>query len=401
MTSRAVIVGDGPVRLWALSSRERLTRQLRRAGVAQVTDRLPLPSEAGSVVLVRADHVYDDRVIAGLVTSPKIFLRADADPDAAIVAAHVPVALASAAAETLHGSARLSTVNARVVTPGTLAAAYQKQLRKAEPPFVERIVPAARRDLEDRLFAGSYKGVTDLITKWVWPRPARWVTRLCAAAGLHPNLVTAIGTGLAVAAGVLFSAGEYGWGLVLGWLMTFLDTVDGKLARVTISSSRFGHYLDHVTDLVHPPLWYLAWGLGLASLEPGLGGSALTATLTIIVAGYVVGRLVEGAFHVWLGEFSIFMWRRVDSCFRLVTARRNPNLVLLTAGALAGRPDLGLVAVAAWTAVTSAFLLVRFGMAAHARATTGPLRSWLADAGDRDGRTSLADRLFVTVAVER
>jgi phosphatidylglycerophosphate synthase len=400
MTVQAVIVGEAPVRLWGLSSRERLTRQLRRAGVPRAGDRPPPPAERGTVVVVRADHVYDDRVIAALVNSPGVLLQADSGPDAAAIAAHVPGDRADEAAEAL-GRGAAPDPALRLVTPRTLVPAYQKQLRKAEPPFVGRIVPAARRDLEDRLFAGSYKGVTDLVTKWVWPVPARWVTRACAARGVHPNLVTGTGALLVVAAGALFAAGEYGWGLLLGWLMTFLDTVDGKLARVTITSSRFGHYLDHVTDLVHPPLWYIAWGLGLVALEPGLRGPALTLALAVIVVGYVVGRLVEGAFHLWLGEFSIFMWRRVDSYFRLVTARRNPNLVLLTAGALAGRPDLGLIAVAVWTAVTSAILVLRLATAAHARATTGPLRSWLVDATDRGDGASVADRLFATPVADR
>ncbi len=51
----------------------------------------------------------------------------------------------------------------------------------------------------------------------------------------------------------------------MGWLMTFLDTVDGKLARVTVTSSRLGDVLDHGLDIIHPPLWYIAWGVGLTT----------------------------------------------------------------------------------------------------------------------------------------
>jgi phosphatidylglycerophosphate synthase len=42
-----------------------------------------------------------------------------------------------------------------------------------------------------------------------------------------------------------------------------LDTVDGKLARVTVTSGRFGHCFDHIIDLIHPPVWYILWGRGL------------------------------------------------------------------------------------------------------------------------------------------
>ena len=42
-----------------------------------------------------------------------------------------------------------------------------------------------------------------------------------------------------------------------------LDTVDGKLARCTITSSKIGEAIDHGIDLVHPPFWWWAWGVGL------------------------------------------------------------------------------------------------------------------------------------------
>jgi hypothetical protein len=66
----------------------------------------------------------------------------------------------------------------------------------------------------------------------------------------------------------------------------------------------------------------------------------------------------------------------VDSWFRLVTARRNPNLVLLTAGTLVGRPDLGMAAVAAWTLASIAFHAARMGMAAVEGWSGAALRAW-------------------------
>ena len=57
--------------------------------------------------------------------------------------------------------------------------------------------------------------------------------------------------------------------------MTFLDTVDGKLARVTLRSSPFGNVYDHSIDLIHPPFWWWAWIVGLPAAgftlaKPGL-----------------------------------------------------------------------------------------------------------------------------------
>ena len=105
------------------------------------------------------------------------------------------------------------------------------------------VVLPARADraaaLERHLFDGSYKGVTDLVTKWVWPAPARAVTRVCARLGIAPNAVTAVSFALGRCSRRCSSReGRFGAGLVLAWVMTFLDTVDGKLARVTVTSTR-------------------------------------------------------------------------------------------------------------------------------------------------------------------
>jgi hypothetical protein len=97
----------------------------------------------------------------------------------------------------------------------------------------------------------------------------------------------------------------------------------------------------------------------------------------VIVGGYVLQRLLEGLFQLQHGMMHIHVWRPFDSAFRLVIARRNPNLVLLTVATLFGRPDLGILAVAAWTAFGCVEQAVVVAQAALARRRGGPLRSWL------------------------
>jgi hypothetical protein len=168
--------------------------------------------------------------------------------------------------------------------------------------------------------------------------------------------------------------------------------VDGKLARVTVTSSRFGDYLDHGIDLVHPPLWYAAWGMGIAA-----GWDAwlsLEALLWIMLGAYVGGRLCEGAFQLLVAPFSIFVWEPLDSFNRLVTARRNPNLVLLTAAWALGNPAAGLWAVVVWHVLSTGFLLWRAlkGIAARRRGVT--VRPWLEGVDPVRDRHRLAVRAF-------
>ena len=235
------------------------------------------------------------------------------------------------------------------MSAAVLADGYNNALRKREPPYLMPLSEAALPAIEQRVFGSSYKGVTDLVTLYVWPRPARWVTRLCANAGITPNQVTSLSLVLVLAAMALFWTGHYALGLVAAWAMTFLDTVDGKLARVTLRSTPFGNYYDHLIDLIHPPFWWWAWIVGLPAAGFTLANPGLV--LTVIVAGYILQRIEEGVFIACFG-IEMHIWQRFDSRFRLITARRNPNLLLLTASVLIGRPDLGIVAVAIWTAVS-------------------------------------------------
>ena len=395
MSIYAHIIADSPVKLWGLTSRQRKLRVLRNAGVTNIVEDIDELPDNSSILLLRGDYLFDDRVINYLVKTPGVLLKIQEGPAGVFVAAHVPAGQALEARDAIEGAAAPDPMpGAMTETLETLSISFQQRLLKFEPPFVLPISSEKKQGLERRLFDWSYKGVTDLITKWVWPRPAQWVVGQCVRFGLRPNHVTVIGLFLVILAGILFAHGRYGWGLLAGWLMTFLDTVDGKLARVTVTSSKFGHYFDHIIDLVHPPIWYILWGLGLSVYRFPLMGLSLNTTFWLIVVGYVVGRAAEGAFLAWLGKFGIFCWRPIDSYFRLITARRNPCLIILTVGALTGYPDWGLVAVAIWTAATSIFLVGRLLMALRMQQAAGPVRSWFLDIDQTRSKQPLAVRLF-------
>ena len=335
---------------FGLTPGERMRRSLARAGCAPRRvddDSLPALAPGDRVALLRADRILDERLVRALVHSPDTWLEDEAlGPLGAQV-------VAQDAAAALRGCAR-APGGLRRVTPDALVPAWRAELRKSEPPWVCDVRPERAREIERRIFDASYKGATDLVTKWVWPVPARAVTRWCAERGISPNAVTLASWVLALAVIALFAKGAFTLGLLLAWLMTFLDTVDGKLARVTLTSSRLGSVLDHGLDLLHPPFWYLAWSHGLAVPSP--------VATAVAVGGYVVGRALEGAF---LARFRIeaHSWRPIDALFRTITARRNPNLILLSVGAACGRPDLGLVMVALWTVVSVGFHSLRLAQA--------------------------------------
>ena len=363
----AVTVGESQVRVWGMTSQQRLARTYGRLGLAAV-DLAALPADAGEVMIVHAGWIYDEAVVRALAARPGVVL---ADEAGRPVAAHVPAAKAAkAAADLLAGKA---PAGLEPVTAVDLAGAYNHALRKREAPILELLTAQNVRQVEARLFKGSYKGVTDLVTKYVWPTPARIVTRWCALAGITPNQVTMAGLLLVFAAMYLFWTGHFGWGLVCAWIMTFLDTVDGKLARVTLNSSAFGNVFDHGIDLVHPPFWWWAWIVGVQAGPHPMPDVGLV--MWIVLGGYWAQRGLEGIF-MRMFNMHVHAWRPFDSFFRLITARRNPNLLLLTGACLFGRPDIGMLLVAGWTAISLIVHAVQILQAAMK--PRGTMVSWLA-----------------------
>jgi len=347
---------------------QRLARQAERHEMSLAT------SAEEADLIIRGDHIYGTALFAALSeAAPGTVLTDDLGRAMAARCDDLSRDWALALLDHDMPSAALPA-QATGQNPMDLAGQHNARQRKKAPPLLRRA--ANRKDVEQALFDDSYKGVTDLVTKHLWPPLALPATRWCALNGITPNQVTYVGAALVVAAFVLFWHGLFALGLIAAWVMTFLDTVDGKLARVTLQSSRIGDVMDHGIDLIHPPFWYWAWAVGCAAIGDPMGDGGWT--LGIIVVGYILQRIEEGVFLSLFG-MEIHVWRRFDSLFRQVTARRNPNMLILTLAAMLGAPREGLIVVAAWTALCFLVHLARIGQAFAAR-RNGPLISWLAEA---------------------
>ncbi len=173
--------------------------------------------------------------------------------------------------------------------------------------------PADPEPVERAAYDASYKGVTDALTLYLWRKPAFYITRWAARTGLAPNFITLVGAILCVLAFVLFWRGEYWWGVLSGFVFMVLDTVDGKLARCTGASSKWGEVFDHGIDLIHPPFWWWAWLHGLAAYGRPLSPVYATMVLWAIIGGYVLQRIIEGLFIKRFNGMHIHVWRRIDS----------------------------------------------------------------------------------------
>jgi len=370
------IVSAPEQKLWALTLAERLVRQFAKAGLNQTVSEEVAARHNGPVILVRGDAVIDQPLIPVLLKRPNFLLLSDDAKNPLPVAASVRGADVSLVLEILRGAKPFAGAKLLARAPSQLDMDFWKSLRKRETPYAMIVSPENKSAVEWRMFMGTYKGATDLITKHLWPVPAFYATRFLAPLGVTPNMVTAIAALLTALAFWFFLNGQFIPGILAAWAMTFLDTVDGKLARTTLTSSKWGDYFDHGIDLIHPPFWYVAWGLGLLATGTQWSNEVFWSVIAAILVGYILQRVIEGIAIKWLG-LEIHIWRPIDTLFRQITARRNPNLLLLSFFTAIAKPDWGLLAVAAWTVVCLGLHVFQILQAFAAKRTTGPLNSWM------------------------
>ena len=350
------LIGDNATPIWGMTNAERSRRMAESAAKNGST------LAVGQELIFNLTYAFDPLLLRlALETPGTMFVWGDAP-----IVGQVP-----------QGSDPLTAPHVIDLSDGRTL--YNRQLRKLEQPMVRELTPATRREIERRSYFGAYKGVTDLLTKYLWPELALVLTRIAAQLRMTPNMVSVIGVTLCLLATWLFAQGMYWTGFLSGFIFMVLDTVDGKLARCTITSSKWGNVIDHGVDLVHPPFWWYFWGTGLAYWGLALSTRTFALVMAAVIAGYVLQRLIEGMFLKDFG-MDIHVWQRFDSQFRLITARRNPNMVILFVSLLFGRPDIGLIALAWWTMISLVVHAVRLAQAYSVKRSGQPIVSWMEQA---------------------
>lgn len=363
------LVGDVPVKLWGLSLDQWQKRTWKKLGASGVSP--------DGEFCIGSDWVLSPALSKSLLATPGavLIVKEEALGQERVAVVHAKAGTADEHADLVNArNPDWDQLRQAGLTPGYMddfVGDYDKALRKREAPYALSLFQNTPAQVERRLFKGSYKGVTDLVTKYAWPEPALHVTRLCASLRLTPNMVTTASLVLVCLAFYYFWTGAWALGIIAGWAMTFLDTVDGKLARTTMTYSAWGNIYDHGIDLIHPPFWY--WAIYTGLLAGGHDHPWMLPSLVIILLGYVLGRVTEGVFMRRFG-FHIHVWRPIDAFMREITARRNPNLLLFMVLTLFGAPLWGFIMVAVWTAICVPFHVIRLG---QAMASAAPVTSFM------------------------
>lgn len=117
--------------------------------------------------------------------------------------------------------------------------------------------------------------------------------RACLRLGLTPDVVTILGTIVAVAGALIFfPMGKLFIGTLVVWFFVLFDMLDGAMARERGGGTRFGAVLDAACDRVSDGavfcglLWWVAFGLH----DKPLAVATLICLVTSQVISYIKAR---------------------------------------------------------------------------------------------------------------
>ena len=114
------------------------------------------------------------------------------------------------------------------------------------------------------------------------------MVRGLASAGVHPNILTAIGVIINTGCGVLFGLGEFFWAGIVLIVANVFDMLDGNVARQTGNVTKFGGFLDSTLDRLSDMVVFLGIMVFYA------GNSPQHSLLNVTLAGVDGRSMLEG-----------------------------------------------------------------------------------------------------------
>lgn len=153
-----------------------------------------------------------------------------------------------------------------------------------------------------------------------------WLDRV----GVRPNHITVLGCLVSMVAIWPLATGRLETAMIIVLASSLLDALDGRLARLGKAATAFGGFLDSTLDRLSDAAVFI----GLAAFF--YNGQQLTGVVLSLSA-------LVGAFLVSYARARAETL--IDSCAVGVLGERPDRLIIIIIAGLAGRPEIGLVAV--------------------------------------------------------
>jgi phosphatidylglycerophosphate synthase len=291
-------------------------------------------------IVVAADLLVDERLLAWLSVQTADVMLSPREGDR-------PATAALLRAESLEAPGA-EAARIKVVAADSLPA-YWESMHGEVPIHLRRI--ASERDAED-----GWRILLDYIQRRTLELPARYfdpffenlIVRRLAPTAITANQVTLITTVLGFAVAGLYLTGWLRLGVLLAIFVEVLDGVDGKLARITRTTSKAGEY-EHILDFFYENSWWLALGRFLSRHGSPSAWTAAILMVAFDLTDNIVYSIADVKWHRSVDNATPFLSR-----FRLIAGRRNIYTWIFLPGFFLGAPAFSFYLAVAWAGVTAA-----------------------------------------------
>jgi phosphatidylglycerophosphate synthase len=213
--------------------------------------------------------------------------------------------------------------------------------------------PQHRREAERIILDAAQKGTLDLPAYVHAPIETAIVSLLCKTL-ITPNQITIAGFIIGCGATAGFAFGRIGVGLLAALAFGIVDGLDGKLSRVKVETTERGKWEHHLDYLIENSWWTaIAFHLWQSAQLP-----SAFYFLALLVGSHLLDEVVKRRAKVAAGRLLDDV-APFDRAFRLIAARRNVYVWVLTGGFLLGAFAQSYTIICGWAAVTAAVHLVR------------------------------------------
>jgi phosphatidylglycerophosphate synthase len=294
---------------------------------------------AGDFIAVAADFLIDQRLLAWLAMQTEDAMLTSCEGGSAEPAARLTRKTLDAAAP--------QSADLKQVLVSSLPS-YWKAMHGEVPLHLYQVTDKASAKAGWKILLDHVqKRTLELPAQYFDPTFENLLIRRLAGTWVTANQVTLVTGLLGFVVAALYYAGWLRVGVLIAIFVEVLDGVDGKLARITCTTSRAGEY-EHILDFFYENSCYLALGLHLSHSSP----HALKASLLMILfdlADNVAYSLMDVRLGLSLDNASPFLAR-----FRLIAGRRNIYNWLFLVGFFLGFPNLAFFVAVVWAGITAA-----------------------------------------------
>lgn len=355
---------EDEVFLYGISPTERLRRQLREAGcihIVIVNDAMPIEetSDATALMIVSNRLVLDDRILTYLASMGASDVRLRV-PE---ICTYLGQPDSVKRFFSLTGSAIKTRLDAILPEPTVSISdieSYVLDLRLHFEPYVFAFDATSDiRSIENHMYEANFKGTLDFIATYVYKYPVREITRYVSKyPWLTPNLFTAISITASFLFPVLFAMGYVWQAVTIGWIMFIADSVDGKLARLTVRLSRTAGLIEHATSAPAIFLWFLGMGWHFSDGMILDFSIASNQAMVILLTLYWLDKLLNGIFRSRYRR-DMYDFTAIDRMFHLIACRRAIIWFFMFLGLMSGHLYEAFVALASWMVISFLFHFYR------------------------------------------